>query len=149
MTGHPVEILLVEDTPNDAELTIRALHRDNISNHIQVARDGAEAVEFLFSTAHDHDGSPKLILLDLRLPKIDGIEVLRRIREDSRIRDIPVVVLTSSQADRDLQACQELGVSSYIVKPVDFQKLTDAVRNLGFYCNTMGLYWALFSHNPS
>lgn len=142
MTGDPVEILLVEDNPSHAEMTVRALRKHNISNHIEVARDGAEAVEFLFSDGYGHGGAPRVILLDLKLPKMDGIEVLRRIKGDPRTRGIPVVMLTSSNEDHDLQACYELGVNSYIVKPVDFQQFTDAIRSLG-------LYWVLLNRLPN
>ncbi len=142
MSSDPVEILLVEDNSSHAEMTIRALRKHGISNHIQVAKDGAEAVEFLFSKGPKPGGVPRLVLLDLKLPKIDGIEVLRRIKADPLTQKIPVVMLTSSHEDHDLQACYELGVNSYIVKPVDFQQFTDAVRSLG-------LYWMLLNRLPS
>jgi two-component system, response regulator len=142
MTGEPVEILLVEDDPSHAEMTLRTLRKHNIANHVHVARDGVEAVEFLFADGHGHNGAPRVILLDLKLPQVDGIEVLRRIKADPRTRKIPVVVLTSSNDDHDLQACYELGVNSYIVKPVGFQQFTDAVRSLG-------LYWVLLNQLPS
>ena len=137
-----VEILLVEDDPNHAEMTLRTLRKQNIANRVQVARDGAEAVEFLFANGAERNGTPRVILLDLKLPQIDGIEVLRRIKADPRTRKIPVVVLTSSNEDHDLQACYELGVNSYIVKPVGFQQFADAVRSLG-------LYWVLLNQLPS
>jgi len=142
MTEDPVEILLVEDNPSHAEMTVRALRRHNISNHIRVAGDGAEACELLFADGRASGGIPRVILLDLKLPKIDGMEVLRRIKADPRTRKIPVVVLTSSSEDDDLHACYELGVNSYIVKPVDFQQFTDAVRSLG-------LYWVLLNRLPN
>lgn len=141
MSSDPVEILLVEDNPSHAEMTMRALRKHGISNHIHVARDGAEAVEYLFSDGVKPGGIPKLVLLDLKLPKLDGIEVLRRIKGDPRTQAIPVVMLTSSHEDNDLKACYELGVNSYIVKPVDFQQFTDAVRSLG-------LYWMLLNRLP-
>ena len=141
MTEDAVEILVVEDDPSHAEMTLRTLRKHNIANRIQVARDGAEAVEFLFAGA-GHNGVPKVILLDLKLPKVDGMEVLRRIKADPRTRKVPVVVVTSSSEDHDLQECYELGVNSYIVKPVDFQQFTEAVRSLG-------LYWVLLNRLPN
>jgi two-component system, response regulator len=142
MTSNAVEILLVEDNPNDAELTLHALRQHHLSNRIHVARDGAEALDFMFCAgAHSerslNDG-PKVILLDLKLPKVDGLEVLRRIKADERMRMIPVVVLTSSREERDLVESYRLGVNSYIVKPVDFQQFVEAVRQVG-------LYWVLLN----
>jgi Response regulator containing a CheY-like receiver domain and a GGDEF domain len=141
----PIEILLVEDNPNDVELTLVALKENNLSNKIEVVRDGAEALDFVFGTGayngrrvEDH---PKIILLDLKLPKIDGIEVLRRIKTDPRTQAIPVVVLTTSREDRDVTETYNLGVNSYIVKPVDFEQFTQAVR-------TLGLYWLLLNQPP-
>ena len=146
MAEEPVEILLVEDSPNDVELTLRALRRNNVTNHIQVARDGAEALEFIFATgthaARDLGNSPKVILLDLKLPKVDGLEVLRQIRADARTRNLPVVVLTSSREAPDIAASYRLGANSYIVKPVDFEQFADAVRELG-------LYWVLLNEPPA
>jgi two-component system response regulator len=142
MIEDPREILLVEDNPTHAEMTVRAIRRSNVSNHIQVAHDGAEAVNVLFANGSAPEGNPKLILLDLKLPKVDGIEVLRRIKADPRTKLIPVVILTSSNEDHDLKACYELGVNSYIVKPVDFQQFSDAVRSLG-------LYWIVLNRIPS
>lgn len=139
-----VEILLVEDNPNDVELTLHAFRKNNLSNRIQVARDGAEAIEFLFGTDHRGQAAnapPKVVLLDLKLPKVDGLEVLRRIKSEPRTRTIPVVVLTSSKEERDIVESYQLGVNSYIVKPVDFEQFTDAVRNLG-------LYWLLLNQPP-
>ena len=140
-----VEILLVEDNPSDVELTLVALKENNLSNKIEVVRDGAEALDFVFGTGayvgrrvEDH---PKIILLDLKLPKIDGIEVLRRIKTDPRTRAIPVIVLTTSREDRDVTETYNLGVNSYIVKPVDFEQFTQAVR-------TLGLYWLLLNQPP-
>lgn len=141
----PVEILIVEDTPQDLELTLRALRKANLSNRIQVARDGAEAIEFIFAEgAHAgrkvEDG-PKVVLLDLKLPKVDGIEVLRRMKADERTRSIPVVVLTSSREQRDVVESYRLGVNSYIVKPVNFEGFADAVKELG-------MYWLLLNQPP-
>ena len=142
VTDNAVEILLVEDNPGHVEMTTRALRKQNIANQIAVARDGAEALEFLFGHRPDADAAPKLILLDLKLPKLDGLEVLRRIKGDARTRAIPVVMLTSSAQEQDLRACYELGVNSYVVKPVDFLQFTEAVR-------TLGLYWVLFNRCPA
>jgi two-component system response regulator len=145
MIADPVEILLVEDTASHAEMTIRALRRDNVTNRIEVARDGVEAMDLLFDRGSDPTNGPKLILLDLKLPKMDGIEVLRRIREDVHTRHIPVIILTSSDDDCDLRVCRELGVDRYIVKPVDFQQLTDAVRALGLSWDKIDISWLLVS----
>jgi two-component system, response regulator len=137
-----IEILLVEDNPNDMELALHALKRHHLSNRIRVARDGEEALTFLFGG--DGDGMPhrpRVILLDLKLPKIDGIEVLRQIKSHEATRKIPVVVLTSSREERDIVNSYDLGVNSYIVKPVDFEQFTEAVRQLG-------LYWALLNQPP-
>lgn len=143
MNGTPVEILLVEDNLNDIKLTFHALKANRLTNEIHVARDGAEALEFL----HGDDSNartirPRLILLDLKLPLVDGIEVLRAIKSDDRTRNIPVVVLTSSREEPDIQTCYELGVNSYIVKPVDFDQFTRAVGDIG-------LYWLLLNQNPN
>src|SRR5690242_5571725 len=129
--AEPVELLLVEDNPNDVELTLHVLKKHNLANSIHVARDGAEALEILFGSLPD--GAPRLMLLDLKLPKIDGLQVLGRVKGDPRTKTIPVVVLTSSREDRDLSACYELGVNSYIVKPVDFAQFTAAVQQLSLY----------------
>src|SRR5215470_15991840 len=116
------EILLVEDNPNDVELTLRALQKQNLDNKVFVVRDGAEALDYMFATGHYSsrkiDARPKVVLLDLKLPKVDGIEVLRKIKSDERTRSIPVVMLTSSQEERDVTESYRLGVNSYIVKPV-------------------------------
>ena len=133
---NPVEILLVEDDPSDVELTLHALASGKVTNRIQTVRDGAEALDFLFCSgafAHRNGGAPKVVLLDIDLPKVDGLEVLRRVKADSRTHRIPVVMLTSSREDSDLAKCYDLGVNSYIVKPVDFAKFTEAVRRLGIY----------------
>lgn len=140
----PVEILLVEDNPNDVELTLRAFRRLNLSNRIHVARDGAEALDYIFRTGPHADRSeeaPRLILLDLKLPKVDGLEVLQRLKADPVTRPIPVVVLTSSSDERDLVESYQLGVNSYIVKPVDFDQFLDAARQIGYY-------WLLVNRSP-
>ncbi len=131
MTRDGVELLLVEDNSSDEELTLHVLRKYNLANRIQVVRDGAEALEFLFGNGGQ--AVPKLILLDLKLPKLNGREVLSQIKADARTRTIPVVVLTSSREDSDLAACYQLGVNSYIVKPVDFVQFTECVRQLGLY----------------
>lgn len=140
-----VEILLVEDNPNDVELTLRALKKRNLANKVRVAKDGAEALDFLFpgegAAGRDAERIPKVVLLDLKLPKVDGLEVLRRIKGDSRTRTIPVVVLTSSKEDQDVIRSYDLGVNSYIVKPVDFEKFMNSVADLG-------LYWLLMNQVP-
>ena len=125
-----LEILLVEDNPDDAELTIRTLKKHNLANHLLHLHDGEEALEFLFSGKNSH---PKLILLDLKMPKVDGLEVLRRIKGDKERRVIPVVVLTSSKEERDIIDSYKLGVNAYIVKPVDFEKFVNAITELGFF----------------
>ena len=141
-----VEILLVEDSPQDLELALRALKKANISNAIHVARDGAEALEFIFCegphAARRIEQAPKVILLDLKLPKVDGLEVLKRIKTDPRTKHIPVVILTSSKEQRDVVESYHLGGNSYIVKPVNFEGFVKAVGELGFY-------WLLLNHPPS
>src|SRR5215213_3430142 len=145
MTTQVVEILLVEDNPDDEELTLHALKRVNLVNRIDVVRDGAEALEYVFCTgAYAHrviENGPRLILLDLKLPKVDGLEVLERIKADPRTRMIPVVVLTSSREERDIVESYQLGVNSYIVKPVDFEQFMQAVGQVG-------LYWVLLNEPP-
>jgi two-component system response regulator len=130
-------ILLVEDNPNDEALTLRALKKNNIQDRVVVARDGAEALDYLFATGpyqgRDPDEVPRVIFLDLKLPKVDGLEVLRRLRADTRTRLLPVVILTSSNEERDLLAGYGSGANSYIRKPVDFTQFSETVRDLGKY----------------
>jgi two-component system response regulator len=135
MTGTAVDILLVEDNPHDIKLALHAFQSHNLLNQVHVVRDGAEALEFIFGTDRyaGRVDNPKVILLDLKLPLVDGIEVLRRLKSDERTRQIPVVVLTSSRSEPDIQACYQLGVNSYIVKPVDFDQFTKVVREIGMY----------------
>jgi CheY-like chemotaxis protein len=136
-TLEDIEILLVEDNPNDVELTLRALQKQNLANKVFVVKDGAEALEFIFATGafrqRKIENRPKVILLDLKLPKVDGIEVLRRVKGDDRTKHTPVVMLTSSQEERDVMETYRLGVNSYIVKPVDFSNFIRAVSELGVY----------------
>jgi two-component system response regulator len=135
MTNQRADILLVEDNPNDVKLTLHAFTTANLGNSVQVARDGLEALEYLFGaeleSAEKISERPRLILLDLKLPKIDGHEVLRRIKSDPRTRAVPVVVLTSSAEERDVMRTYAMGVNSYIVKPVDFEQFTESVRDIG------------------
>ena len=132
-----VEVLLIEDNPSDAELTMRALKKRNLANKLFHAKDGAEALDFMFARGQFADrrieNGPKVVLLDLKLPKIDGIEVLKRIKSDERTKKTPVVVMTSSREDRDLEACYDLGANGYVVKPVEFEDFSRAVSELGFY----------------
>jgi two-component system response regulator len=138
-------ILLVEDNPDDEALTLRALKKNNILNEVVVARDGVEAFDYLFGTGiyagRDTRIQPQLVLLDLKLPKVDGLEVLRRARADARTRLLPIVILTTSNEDRDIISSYELGVNSYIRKPVDFEQFMEAVR-------TLGLYWLVLNVPP-
>jgi CheY-like chemotaxis protein len=137
MANSGVEILLVEDNKDDEALTLHALKKYNVTNKVQVVRDGAEALEFIFCTgryAHRHiTDRPKVILLDIKLPLVDGLEVLKQVKEDPRTKTIPVVMLTSSREERDLVDSYRMGVNSYIVKPVDFDQFTEAARSLGMY----------------
>jgi CheY-like chemotaxis protein len=143
--AHEVEVLLVEDSAEDAELTLRALRKRRFANRLHHVEDGAEALDFLFvrgAYAHrDVNHRPKLVLLDLKLPKVDGIEVLRQLRGDSRTATLPVVVITSSKEDRDLAEAYRLGVNSYVVKPVDFDQFANAIGNIG-------MYWLLINEAP-
>jgi two-component system response regulator len=145
MSENGVEILLIEDNPNDVELTLDALKQNNLANHIQVLRDGAEAIDFIFCEgAYSNrkiSHQPKLILLDMKLPKVNGLEVLAKIRSDPRTRMIPVVILTTSGEERDMVDSYQLGVNSYITKPVDFEQFNEAVRYIGFY-------WLLLNKLP-
>lgn len=141
-----IEILLVEDSPHDAEMTLHTLRRRNLANRIVHVKDGQEALDWLFGTG-DHAGRdtsslPRLVLLDLKLPKVDGHEVLRAIRADPRTAQVPVVMMTSSNQDRDVVASYKLGVNSYIVKPLDFDSFAAAVAELGHY-------WLLINRNPT
>ena len=145
MSKNDVEILLVEDNPNDVELTLHAFKKNNIVNRVEIVRDGAEALDYLFATGmyadRDINSHPRVILLDLKLPKIDGKEVLRRIKAAPRTQTIPVVVVTSSREESDVVESYHLGVNSYIRKPVDFEQFTEAVR-------TIGMYWLLLNEPP-
>ncbi len=142
---NPMEILLVEDNPADVELTLRALKKHNLTNQVQVVSDGAQALDYLFGTGafagQKHPVPPKVVFLDLKLPKVDGREVLRRMKADERTRMIPVVVLTSSKEEIDIVESYKLGVNSYVVKPLDFDKFVEAVSELG-------LYWVLLNQAP-
>jgi len=140
-----VEILLVEDNPNDAELTLRALKKNHLANQVVVVTDGEEALDFIFARGAYSNrkvgNGPKVILLDLKLPKVDGLDVLKIVKGDPRTKIIPVVVLTSSKEENDIVESYALGVNSYIVKPVDFDKFMESV-------NTLGLYWLLLNQSP-
>lgn len=137
-----VEILIVEDNPRDAEIAIRALKKNHLTNNVLVVKDGEEALDFLYTRGDyadkNYDNRPKIILLDLKLPKVDGKKVLRTIKNDPEKRAIPVIVLTSSREERDIVDSYQLGVNSYIIKPVDFDKFVEAVKELG-------LYWLLLN----
>lgn len=140
-----VEILLVEDNPRDAELTIRALKKKHLANKLVHVEDGVEALDFLFARGkfadRNMDDSPKVILLDLKLPRINGLEVLRAIKEDDRTRVIPVVIVTSSAEDPDVSAAYKLGANSYVIKPVQFESFIEAMSKLG-------IYWLMVNHPP-
>jgi two-component system response regulator len=140
-----LQILLVEDNINDAELTIRALKKNNLANELIHLKDGAEALDFIFAQGkyleRKMSDLPNVIVLDLKMPKVNGIEVLRRIKSDERTKRIPVVMLTSSKEDPDIQECYNLGVNSYVVKPVEFEHFVKAVSNLG-------LYWMILNQSP-
>jgi two-component system response regulator len=139
MMTQPVEVLLVEDDPADVELTLRALSRHNLANRVRTVRDGAEAIDYLF---HDNAPPPKVVLLDLKLPKVNGLEVLRHLKADARTHRIPVVMLTSSREAPDIEEAYKLGANSYIVKPVEFEAFVKAVSDLG-------LYWLLLNEPPT
>ena len=145
MDSNAVEVLLVEDNAVDAEHTLRALRGKGLRNSLVVVEDGAEALDFLFArgkwSQRDIADGPRMVLLDLRLPRVDGLEVLRQVKSDERTGSIPVVVLTSSRQDPDIQRCRELGADSYIVKPVDFAKFAASVAEIGFY-------WLLLNEPP-
>ncbi len=137
------EIIIVEDDPNDAELITRSLKKHNLANKLVLLKDGAEALDFLFgqgSIAQIDDGKPRVILLDLKLPKVNGIEVLRKIKSEERTRKIPVVILTSSREDRDLKDAYDLGVNSYVTKPIQFDEFAKVVSELG-------MYWLLLNNS--
>jgi len=145
MMQNAAEILLVEDNPDDAKLTLRALAKHNLANKVHHVRDGAEALDFVFATGgyadRNIDNCPKVVLLDLKLPKVDGLEVLRKIKSDERTKMIPIVILTSSRQERDIVECYASGVNSYVVKPVEFD---DFVKSL----SRLGLYWLLLNLPP-
>ncbi len=146
MNAKEVEILLVEDSQNDAELTIRALKKRRLANNICHVKDGEEALNFIFANGDFASRNvsrdrPKIVLLDLKLPKVDGMEVLRRIRADERTKTLPVIIMTSSSEEKDIVEGYKLGVNSYIVKPVEFEKFAEAVEEVG-------LYWLLLNEPP-
>jgi two-component system response regulator len=140
-----VEILIVEDSQQDLDLALRALRKSNLANRVHVTRDGEEALEFIFCEGRYAErrmaDGPRVILLDIKLPKVDGLEVLQRIKKDPRTRSIPVVMLTSSEEQNDVVESYHLGVNSYIIKPVNFEQFSEAVKN-------MGMYWLLLNHPP-
>ncbi len=147
MNTNSVEVLLVEDNITDAELTIRELRKHNMANNLVHVKNGEEALEFLFATGRfagtrDVQHPPKVVLLDIQMPKVNGIEVLQKLKEDPRTRSLPVVILTSSKESPDIQRCYDLGVNSYIVKPVNFESFAEAIKSLGFY-------WLLLNQPPS
>lgn len=146
MNTEVIEILLVEDNPYDAELTINALRSKNLANNLHHVEDGAEALDFFFCkgkySKRNANNSPKLVLLDLKMPKLSGLEVLKRVKEDERTREIPVVVLTSSKEEPDVKEAYRLGVNSYIVKPVGFENFLGAVVDLG-------MYWLVLNNPPN
>jgi len=139
MLNNAIDIILVEDNPDDARLTIRALKKNNLSNNLLHLRDGEEAIRYL--TEHKNNNLPKLILLDLKMPKVDGIEVIKYLKNDLDLRLIPIVVLTSSKEDRDIKRSYELGANAFIVKPVDFENFTQAVSKIGFF-------WLMLNQPP-
>ena len=141
MSDKEVQILLVEDNADDVELTLHALRKNNLANEIHVVRDGEEALTYLFDPQTAHHTHLKLVLLDLKLPKVDGLEVLKAVKSDPRTRRIPVVVMTSSREESDLVRSYDLGVNSYLQKPVDFDQFRDVVKRMGFY-------WLLINQPP-
>ena len=146
MNHNPVDLLLVEDSSHDAELTIRELKNHNLANNLFHVKDGEEAIDFMFGTGiyagEKHaENPPKLILMDINMPKVNGMEVLEMLKSDDRTAKIPIVILTSSKEDLDIQTCYKLGANSYIVKPVNFKAFTEAIKNLGFY-------WLLLNQPP-
>ena len=146
MNYNLVEVLLVEDNINDAELSIRELNKNHVSNNLFHVQDGEEALDFIFalgkySSVRNVNHLPKIILLDIQMPKVNGLEVLHKIKSDERTKIIPVVMLTSSKEDPDIQKCYALGANSYIVKPVNFDLFVEAIKNLGFY-------WLLLNQSP-
>lgn len=146
MNPNTVEVLLVEDNLTDAELTIRELKKHHLANNLIHVKNGEEALEFIFgtgryATSRDISFPPKLVLLDIQMPKVNGIEVLQQIKSDERTRSMPVVILTSSKEDPDIKRCYELGANSYIVKPVNFDRFTQAIHSLG-------MYWLLLNQVP-
>lgn len=144
-TSQEVEILLVEDNPDDVELALHALRQEKLANRVEVARDGEEALDFLFCRGayqgRSFQNQPKVVMLDLKLPKVDGLEVLRQVKADSRTQAIPVVILTSSREEQDLIRSYQLGVNAYIQKPVDFEQFQAVVRELG-------LFWLVVNQTP-
>jgi len=141
-----IEILLAEDNAGDAEMTIRALAKNNLANNLLHVKNGADALDFLFGegkyAGRDIENKPKIVLLDLKMPKVNGIEVLHKIKSDPRTKKIPVIMLTSSKEDPDIQRCYDLGVNSYVVKPVEFVRFYEAISDLG-------LYWMIVNQPPS
>jgi len=146
MNSNVIEILLVEDDPQDVELTLRALKKHKLTNRVFVVNDGAEALDFIFGTGQYNDrdpkNRPKVILLDLKLPKVNGLEVLKKIKSDERTKVIPVVILTSSKEEKDIIEGYRLGVNSYIVKPVEFEEFIKCISDLG-------LYWLIINQPPT
>ena len=147
MNPNSVEVLLVEDNVSDAELTIRELKKHNMANNLFHVKNGEEALDFIFATGNyagirEVQHPPKVILLDIQMPKVNGIEVLQKIKADPRTKTVPVVILTSSKENPDIQKCYDLGANSYIVKPVNFERFAQAIKNLGFY-------WLLINQPPT
>jgi len=146
MSHSPVEILLVEDNPDDVHLALHALNKNHLANHVEVVRDGAAALDFLFARGEfadrDMNDQPKVVLLDLKLPKVDGLEVLRQMKTEEQLSHIPVVVLTSSDQEYDIVESYKLGVNSYIRKPVDFEQFVESIRRLGYY-------WLILNEPPN